>query len=68
MKDKIRELVDEIRDCSDQNVSAVSIFINSEGYEINTHTRDAKDLEKNGVAVKNLRGEYIKTALQRMRP
>ena len=45
---------------SHKNNVAVEIFINYEGFEITERFRTKASLDKDGISMKNLRGEYIR--------
>ncbi len=38
----------------------VNVFFNSEGYEIEHRTRTPRSLRRDGVSMRNLRGEWVK--------
>lgn len=63
IKDAINELVKILKIYSDDDVATFELFVNSEGYETKLGCRDGRDLEENGISMKNLKGEWIKVKI-----
>lgn len=55
----VREFVDRIRKESGKACVMWSLTITSEGYEVTQSERDGVELERMGVAQRNLRGEWV---------
>jgi hypothetical protein len=54
------ELYEAIKAEAGADVTSVTIFFNCEGVETSTTTRSPQSLEENGIAMRNIRGEWIK--------
>lgn len=56
------ELYKAIKAEAAADVTSVTLFFNCEGVETQTTTRSAQSLKDNGIAMRNIRGEWIKEA------
>lgn len=60
---EVREFVEFVRRESAVNCTMWQLTLTSHGYEVATSARDGVDLERNGVIMRNLRGELITAAV-----
>ena len=45
---------------SDDECVAVRLFFNSEGYELTEEIRPSEGLKRSGIAMRNIRGDFVK--------
>lgn len=60
INDAINNLYDVLRKTSSNDLVSVNIFFNSYGIDITTQQKTAEQLKSSGIAMKNIRGEWIK--------
>lgn len=64
MKEKLAQALKNLRDVLQEEAHeycvGVNVFFNSEGYEIERRTRTPGSLKRDGVSMRNLRGEWVK--------
>jgi len=56
----IKDLEDHLRATLPDDCIRVTLYITQTGYELVHETRTAESLEKAGISMRNLRGEFIK--------
>lgn len=56
----IQEFVKKIRETSGDNVTAFSLFINCEEHEVKIKQRTEEDLQRAGISMRNLKGDFIR--------
>ena len=56
----LKNLRDILQNESHEHCVGVQVFFNSQGYEIEYHTRTPGSLQRDGVSMRNLRGEFVK--------
>lgn len=54
-----KQLRDILQEESHEHCVAVNVFFNSKGYEIEYRTRTPGSLRRDGVNMRNLRGEWV---------
>lgn len=54
-----KHLRDVLQEESHEHCVAVNVFFNSQGYEIEYRTRTPVSLRRDGVTMRNLRGEWV---------
>ena len=57
---EIQKLVELIRELAPSNATSFELFINSESYETKYGYHNAKELQENGISMKNLSRNWIK--------
>ena len=60
MEELINDFIKKLREKSSSTVTSVQIFVNGSGSEIVINKRTPEELRRNGVSVRNLKGEWIK--------
>lgn len=56
----IKQLRDVLQNESHEHCVSVSVFFNSEGYEIQYNTRTPSSLLRDGISMRNIKGDFIK--------
>ncbi len=56
---KIKELVDLVRENCPLNSVTFNLFVNDSEYEVEYKYRDAKTLKRNGISMRDLGGNWI---------
>lgn len=57
---KLAELKELLCDELSDTTTYVEIFINSQGINVNTTQRTPEELKRDGVSMRNIKGEWIK--------
>jgi hypothetical protein len=57
---EIDRLYQLVKEAAPENAVAVSVFMNSEGVEMEVRTRSPESLKRSGVAMRNLSGDWVK--------
>ena len=64
MSEKLAQAINALRDVlteeSHEHCTTVSVFFNCQGYSIEYKTRTPKSLKRDGISMRNLRGDFIK--------
>ncbi len=60
MHELIKQLRDELQRTEHAHCVSVDIFISSDGFEINRTLRTPQSLGRDGISMRNLRGDFIK--------
>lgn len=60
MEEIIEKFVKDIRDASSKTVTSVQIFVGCSNSEIVINKRTPEELRRDGVSMRNLKGEWIK--------
>ena len=64
MSEQLAQALKNLRDVLQGEAHAhcvgVNVFFNSEGYEIKHRTRTPGSLQRDGISMRNLRGEWVK--------
>ena len=55
----IKNLRDVLQEEMNEHCVSVNVFFNSQGYEIDTTTRTPGSLKREGISMRNIRGEFI---------
>lgn len=56
----LKNLRDVLQTEAHEHCVGVNVFFNSEGYEIEYRTRTPGSLTRDGISMRNLRGEWVK--------
>lgn len=56
----LKNLRDVLQDEAHEHCVAVRVFFNSQGYEIEHQTRTPGSLKRDGISMRNLRGDWVK--------
>lgn len=64
MSDELTKALNQLRKVLESEAQddcvAVSVFFNAEGHEIEYRTRTNESLKRDGISMRNLRGDFIK--------
>lgn len=60
LETKISALFDEVVKSSNENTVRFQLTINSEGAEVDFETRTAESLKRDGISMRNLKGDFIR--------
>lgn len=64
MTDRLSDAIKNVRDILQKDEHphcvAVTLFFNCEGYEMNRTLRSPSSLKREGISMRNLKGEFIK--------
>lgn len=56
---KLEELKEVIKQELDDDVTAVKIFINAQGVDMNIYHRTPEELRREGISMRNIKGDFI---------
>ena len=57
---KLEELKEVIKSELDNGVTSVKIFINAQGVDMNIYHNTPEELKREGVSMRNIKGDFIK--------
>jgi hypothetical protein len=64
MTEQLAQALEQLRNVlqaeAHEHCVAVRVFFNSEGYEIEHQARTPSGLQRDGISMRNLRGEWVK--------
>lgn len=60
MEELIDDFIQKIREKSSSTVTSIQIFVGCSNSEIVINKRTPEELRRNGVSMRNLKGEWIK--------
>ena len=60
IEQKVKELFEVLQQELSTNTTSVNVFFNSYGYKLEINERTARQLQIDGISMKNIQGEFIR--------